>query len=169
MTVAYSLLGLLGREPRHGYELKREYDAVLAHARPLLFGQLSSTLTLLERDGRVALGGEEPGKGPERKRPVITDEGATDLNARETPEPFLQPSLFIKVALALQSGRDAAGILDRQRRAHLLRMRELTAVKQAGTDVDRLLADHALFHLEADLRWIDLAESRLMHLKEGRP
>jgi len=27
--------------------------------------------------------------------------------------------------------------------------------------VDALLADHGLFHLEADLRWIDLTAARL--------
>jgi hypothetical protein len=96
----------------------------------------------------------------------------TDLEAwlatPEAPEPFIQPSLFVKVVLALQSGRDAADILHRQRRAHLTRMRELTAMKQGGGMVDRLLADHGLFHLEADLRWIDLAEARLRQLAETR-
>jgi hypothetical protein len=32
--------------------------------------------------------------------------------------------------------------------------------------VDALLADHGLFHLEADLRWIDLTASRLTTLAE---
>jgi hypothetical protein len=32
--------------------------------------------------------------------------------------------------------------------------------------VDTLLADHGLFHLEADLRWIDLTEARLSSLAE---
>jgi hypothetical protein len=34
-------------------------------------------------------------------------------------------------------------------------------MKSGGTFTDRLLADHALFHLEADLRWIDLSQARL--------
>ncbi len=169
MSVAFSLLGLLEREPRHGYELKREYDAVFAHARPLKFGQLYATLGRLERDGLVALDGEEPGNGPDRKRFVITEHGVTDLERwiaePEAPEPFLQPTLFVKVVLALQSGRDARAILDAQRRRHLERMRELTAMKAAAGEVDRLLADHALFHLEADLRWIDLSQARLEHVK----
>ena len=29
-----------------------------------------------------------------------------------------------------------------------------------------LVADHALFHLEADLRWIDLTAARLSELRE---
>jgi hypothetical protein len=33
--------------------------------------------------------------------------------------------------------------------------------------VDALLADHGLFHLEADLRWIDLTTARLASLCEA--
>jgi hypothetical protein len=45
-------------------------------------------------------------------------------------------------------------------------MRELTERKQGGKLVDALLADDALFHLEADLRWIDLTAARLAALAE---
>ena len=45
-------------------------------------------------------------------------------------------------------------------------MRELTELKQKGRLVDALLADHGLFHLEADLRWIDLTAARLAVLAE---
>lgn len=45
-------------------------------------------------------------------------------------------------------------------------MRELTELKQQGSLVDALLADHGLFHLEADLRWIDITEARLAALTE---
>jgi hypothetical protein len=45
-------------------------------------------------------------------------------------------------------------------------MRALTDIKQAARLVDALLADHGLFHLEADLRWIDLTEARLSELAE---
>jgi hypothetical protein len=49
-------------------------------------------------------------------------------------------------------------------------MRELTEVRRAGGVVDSLLADHGLFHLEADLRWIELTVARLATLaKEVRP
>jgi hypothetical protein len=40
-------------------------------------------------------------------------------------------------------------------------MRELTELKRTGGIVEALLADHGLFHLEADLRWIDLTSARL--------
>jgi hypothetical protein len=58
-------------------------------------------------------------------------------------------------------GRDAEAYLDAQRAAHLQRMRELTEIKRTGPLVDKLLADHGLFHLEADLRWIELTTARL--------
>ena len=64
-------------------------------------------------------------------------------------------------------GRPADEYLDTQRAAHLQRMRELTEIKRGGELVDALLADHGLFHLEADLRWIDLTVARLDALAEA--
>ena len=40
-------------------------------------------------------------------------------------------------------------------------MRELTRRKTEGTFVDQLVCDHALFHPEADLRWLELTAARL--------
>jgi hypothetical protein len=44
-------------------------------------------------------------------------------------------------------------------------MRELTEIKRSGGLIDGLLADHGLFHLEADLRWIDTTAARLDALR----
>jgi hypothetical protein len=63
--------------------------------------------------------------------------------------------------LALMLGRPAERYLDTQRAAHLQRMRELTDLKERGDLMDTLLADHGLYHLEADLRWIDHTAARL--------
>jgi len=63
-------------------------------------------------------------------------------------------------------GRPAETYLDAQRAAHVQRMRELTEVKRTGGLMDALLADHGLFHLEADLRWIDVTSARLTALAE---
>ena len=60
--------------------------------------------------------------------------------------------------------RPAEKYFDTQRAVHLQRMRELTELKQIGNLVDGLLVDHGLFHLEADLRWIDLTSARLVLL-----
>jgi DNA-binding PadR family transcriptional regulator len=171
MSVPLTLLGLLDREPSHGYDLKREYDCFFGRGKPLPFGQVYSTLGRLARDGKVRPGESEPGAGPERKRYAITevgkDEVETWLSQPIEPEPHLQTDLFAKVVLSLMLGRSAEKYLDVQRSAHLQRMRELTGIKRDGAVVDALLADHGLFHLEADLRWIDLTAARLSVLAEA--
>jgi DNA-binding PadR family transcriptional regulator len=170
MSVPLALLGLLEREPSHGYDLKRDYDTLFGRGKPLPFGQVYATLGRLARDGKVVAADAEPGAGPERRRYVITDDGVSDLETwlaePVTPEPHLQTVLFVKVVLALMSGRPAERYLDTQRSAHLTRMRELTELRRSASLVDALLADHGLFHLEADLRWIDLTASRLTTLAE---
>jgi len=170
MSVPLTLLGLLDREPSHGYDLKRDYDTFFGRGRPLSFGQVYATLGRLSRDGKVVVGEVAPGEGPDRKRYVITELGATEVDTWLTEpveaEPHLQTVLFAKVVLSLMLGRPAAEYLDTQRAAHLQRMRELTEIKREGELVDALLADHGLFHLEADLRWIDLTAARLDALAE---
>ncbi len=171
MNVPTTLLGLLEPEASHGYELKREYDSLFAdNGRPLSFGQLYTTLSRLERDGHITVHGSEPGEGPERKRYAITPSGVTRLERwlaePERPEPGLQAVLFVKVVLALLSDRPAAEYLDAQRITHLDRMRELTAMRKTGALSRSLLADFGLFHLEADLRWIDLTAARLDQLRK---
>jgi DNA-binding PadR family transcriptional regulator len=170
MSVPYALLGLLEREPSHGYDLKRDYDAYFGRGKPVPFGQVYATLARLARDGKVMAGDVEPGAGPDRKRYAITDVGKSEVDAWLAepiePEPHLQTVLFEKVVLALMLGRDAEHYLDTQRAAHLQRMRELTEIKRTGALVDAFLADHGLFHLEADLRWIDLTSVRLHALAE---
>jgi DNA-binding PadR family transcriptional regulator len=165
-----ALLGFLDREPSHGYDLKRDYDAYFGRSRPLPYGQVYATLARLARDGKAIVGDAEPGAGPERKRYTITETGRSAIEAwllEPLPaEPHLQTDLFVKVVLSLMLGRPAEQYLDTQRAAHLQRMRELTELKQRDGLIDALLADHGLFHLEADLRWIDLTEARLTALAE---
>lgn len=164
------LLGLLEDAPRHGYELKRGYDALLAQSKPVKFGQIYATLARLERDGLINLAGAERGHGPDRKRYVITQEGVLDLERwltePERPDPPVHNVLFAKLVVALFSGRPASAYLQAQRAAHQKRMRELTRLKESGTLTDALVADYALFHLEADLRWMELTAARLDRLKK---
>lgn len=168
MSVSHTLLALLEPGPRHGYDLKRAYDEQFGQDRPLAYGQVYSTLSRLLRNGMVEVAGVESGEGPERKRYTITDSGVTDvetwLRTPESPEPYLQNTLYTKVVLALLSGRNADAVLDAQRSEHLKVMRELTKRKINGDLADQLICDHALFHLEADLRWLELTAARLDEL-----
>src|SRR3954470_20215176 len=142
MTVPLALLGLLEREPSHGYDLKRDYDTFFGRGKPLPFGQVYATLARLARDGKVIAAEAEPGAGPDRKRYVITDDGIEEVESwlaePVVPEPHLQTVLFVKVVLALMLGRPAEDYLDTQRAAHLGRMRELTELRRSSSLVDAL-------------------------------
>ncbi|QAY64628.1 PadR family transcriptional regulator [Xylanimonas allomyrinae] len=164
MTVPMALLALLDEGPTHGFDLKRRYDALLGHERELKYGQVYSTLQRLERDGLADGVGLEAGGGGDRKVYAITAHGITELDQwLATPEPATgRPAeVFTRVVLALVSGRDADQVLDAHRRAYLDRMRVLTARRHDGDVVDRLAGDYEIAHLEADLRWIELASVRL--------
>jgi DNA-binding PadR family transcriptional regulator len=165
MSVGHTFLGLLEEQPRHGYDLKRGYDESFSPDRPLAYGQVYATLARLLKQGLVVVDGVEPGGGPERKRYAITEAGVADVQSwlaqPVRPEPYLQNVLYTKVVLALMTGRPAAGILEVQRAEHLRLMRGLTRRKSSGDLADALICDHALFHLEADLRWLELTAARL--------
>jgi len=49
----HALLGLLARQPRHGYELKNALEQALGGNWEINFGQIYTTLGRLERDGLV--------------------------------------------------------------------------------------------------------------------
>jgi hypothetical protein len=54
--------------------------------------------------------------------------------------------------------------LDAQREVYVQRMREVTRDRTNGDVVDRLAGDFELVHLEADLKWVELAGQRLDRL-----
>jgi DNA-binding PadR family transcriptional regulator len=170
VSASYALLGILGHQSSYGYDLKRDYDNLYGRDKPLAFGQVYATLARLRRDEKVTIEATEQGGGPERKLYSITGAGRTDLERwLVTPErlhPDGQTVLFVKVVTAILLDKDAEVFLDSQRAAHLQRMRELTALRRAGDLQQALRADYALFHLEADLRWIDLTSARLKNLAE---
>ena len=169
VSVPHAVLGLLEQSPRHGYDLKRLVDRYFAPDHPVAFAQIYATLSRLESRGRVRVTGVERAEGPDRRRYAITDEGLAELDRwlREPldPEPHLQAALFTKVVLAVLSGRAVTPIVDAERTAHLARMRELTAIRRTAPLPVALLADYALFHLEADLRWLDLTAARVDDLR----
>jgi DNA-binding PadR family transcriptional regulator len=169
VSVARTLLGLLEPRPQHGYTLRQRYDARFATGRPLKSAQVYATLQRLHREGYVDLAGVEAGDGPDRRIYAITASGVEELQRwLDTPEvPDLGPSrreLFAKVVIALASRRPVVPLLDAQRQAHLARMRELRAARQAGDLLEQLDADFAMYHLDADLKWIDAAQARLDRL-----
>lgn len=73
-------------------------------------------------------------------------------------------SRLLKNGLVEVDGIEAGGGPERKR----------YAITDAGIDrrrkddlADQLICDHALFHLEADLRWLELTAARLDKLREA--
>lgn len=171
MEAKYALLGFLEQESNYGYELKKLYDKFFGHDKPILSGQIYSTLSRLERDGQVVeIKSKENSGGPARVKYSITNIGLEVfenwLQEPEAPAPQLQATLYVKTVLALLRGDETAVFLDRQKHAHIERMRNLTQQRKDADIASKLLIDHAIFHLEADIRWINLTESRLTILKK---
>jgi DNA-binding PadR family transcriptional regulator len=172
MNAQYALLGILNQSPNYGYELKKIYDKLFGTDKAILVGQVYSTLSRLKRDQKIEeVAGDEESGGPERLRYAITFTGEQTLRAwlemPEDPSPQLQATLYMKTVLGIMENGDAAPYLDNQRRAHIQRMRSLTRQRRDAPLATKLLIDHAIFHIEADLRWIELVSSRLTQLKEN--
>jgi DNA-binding PadR family transcriptional regulator len=164
MASSRTVLGVLGRGPAHGYDIKRTHDATLPVAKPLAFGQVYATLARLMRDGLVEVVEVSRGGGPERNVYALTEVGGQKLRdwlaAPVPPAPYVGSEVVEKTLLALHLGAGARSYLRRQRSAHLARMRELVAAKPASME-ERLAVDFAIAHLDADLRWIEDTTARL--------
>jgi len=169
MESSLALLGLLVPQPSYGYDLKLTWDRFFGIRRPMAFGQVYATLARLIRDGYIVALGEEAGDGPDRKRYTVTGKGreriAQWMFTPDPPNDHLQSNLFAKTIIALLIEDDAERLLDLQRAEHMARMREFTALKRDADIALVLIYDYALFHIEADLRWIDLTSARLLELR----
>ena len=170
MNSSLTLLGLLRQRPSYGYDLKHSYDRYFGSQKPLAFGQVYSTLARMIRDELIRALGEESGGGPDRKKYEITAAGRDRVRqwlfTPDVPSETLQSDLFAKTVVALLVDDDANRLLDVQRAEHMLRMRELTRLKREADLLQVLMCDHGIFHIEADLRWIELTSARLTQLKK---
>ena len=166
MATSDALLALLVEGPRHGYDLKRAHDAWYAGLRPLAFGQVYSTLARLERDGLVGVAHTESGGGPERVVYELTAQGRERLDGwlGEPAEPGVAGAeeLIRKTLAAYHLRADVDGVVARQRATHLRRLRALQAAAASDGEIGSSMAtDHTLLHLDADLRWLELAAQRI--------
>lgn len=170
MDTKLTILGLVEAGSGYGYDLKNSWDKWFSQTKQLAFGQVYATLSRLLRDGLITAVGMQAAGGPERKRYEITETGHDAVSkwmfTPEVPASSIQAELFAKTIIALMLGSNAQQLLDIQRSEHIAQMRQLTKKKQGADLRTVLLADHALFHIEADLRWIELTADRLSELRE---
>ena len=174
MAVREGLLALLNEGPRHGYQLKTEFEQATGGVWPLNVGQVYTTLERLERDGLVDTA-EDGGQKTYR----ITVDGLAALGAWWEAVPADDPpprdELMLKVLMGIEQGREhALKILTRQRSALLAllqsRRRDAKTARNGNGEAlaARLVLDALMVRAEADLRWLDLCEQRLMNKQGSR-
>jgi DNA-binding PadR family transcriptional regulator len=165
MAVREGLLALLADGPRHGYQLKTDFEAATGGVWPLNVGQVYTTLDRLERDGYVVV--DLATVAPGQKQYVITPAGVDALGAwwQAVPsdEPPPRDELMLKVLMAVERGPDhALTVITRQRGVltSLLqaKRRERRALDRDGEVAARLVTEALLARAEADLRWLDTCE-----------
>ena len=179
MSIRHSLLALLQDQPKYGYELRVEFEDRTGAAWPLNIGQVYTTLDRLERDGLVTKDGDDGGGHVVYS---ITDAGVEEVAAwfsgaveRGNPP---RNEIAIKLALAVtMPGVDAAAVIQSQREVSVRALQEHTQARKAVSANQRsadtaflLVLDSLVFQAEAEVRWLDLCEARMVQsLGKGGP
>ncbi|WP_330239642.1 PadR family transcriptional regulator [Streptomyces sp. NBC_00525] len=178
MSIRHGLLALLERGPRYGSQLRTEFESRTGSTWPLNVGQVYTTLSRLERDGLVAQDGEDDHG---HALYSISDAGRTELRSWfETPVDRSSPprdELAIKLAMAVGApGVDIRAVIQAQRHHTVKAMQDYTRLKaqslaQAPTNRDEvawlLVVEQLIFQAEAEARWLDHCEARLIRLAEA--
>jgi DNA-binding PadR family transcriptional regulator len=175
MSVRHAVLGLLVQRPRHGYELRAAFQALVGgeenwDVKP---AQIYTTLTRLEQGGLVVEDGVEQDAGPEKRVYAITSAGRKSLKewfACGIEPEHQHDEFFLKVMIGLASGVADPYHLIQTERVHLFQeLHDITEHRRQADPARELakilLLDKAVMHLEADLRWLDMIEARLDEIK----
>jgi DNA-binding PadR family transcriptional regulator len=178
MSVKNTLLALLYQHAMHGYELGRQLNLIVSAEWDVKPGQIASTLKRLKEANLVDYDVEPTDDAPDRKVYSITAEGLDELcHWYLTPEVRdyrLGDAFYIKLVLSLiDAPVSPEQVLIVQRRELYQRLHEVTDMRRQADPATQLpwlmLLDSAIMHLEADLRWIEMCETRLPDLKQYTP
>ena len=175
MSVRHALLGLLAQRPRHGYDLHAAFEAVVGGEQnwDVKPAQIYTTLTRLAGAGLVKEDSVGQGGGPEKRIYAITRAGRTALAEwfGEGVEPEHQrDEFFVKLMLSVvTSGTSPRKVIQTQRARLYQELHDITAQRRRANPKTELaqilLLDKTVMHLETDLRWLELIETRLDDVK----
>ncbi len=169
MSVRHALLGLLAQKPRYGYELCAGFSALVGgkdnwDVKP---AQIYTTLARMVESGLITLNNKNSAQG--KSEYMITSSGHEELmnwfRNSDIEEPHQDP-FYLKLMLSLDLEEvDASRLIIIQRAALYQELHRITEQRQSLDPKQQLaqilLMDKAAMHLEADLRWLDMIESRL--------
>ena len=176
MSVRNAILGLLAQRPRHGYELRAAFEALVGgeeiwEVKP---AQVYTTLARLEESGLVTQKAVDQEGGPEKHIYGITRQGRGELNkwfASGVEGEHQRDEFFIKLMLSIEDQRaDPYQVIQAQRSELYQKLHNLTNRRNAANPRSALaqifLMDKLIMHLEADLKWLDLLEARLDEIRK---
>lgn len=168
MSVKYALMALLAHAEKPASALQAEYLAAMEHTQTLNIGQVSQTLSRLERSGLIATAGETTGSAGHHVTVYsLTEEGHKALHTWWI-EPTLRgvadrDELLTKITLAATDPTvNLLEILDRQRTVILAELRSLNKASRHlphARTAERLKTERRIFDLEAEARWLDRVEA----------
>lgn len=171
MSVKHAILGLLAQHPRHGYDLHDAFEAMIGGKQnwDIKPAQVYTTLARLEKAGWVVRDAVEQDGGPEKVIFAITDLGQEALETwllEPVETEHQKDEFFIKIMVSLISETEnARRILYAQRTSLYQELHRRTAQKADADPKSELahilLMDQVIMHLEADLRWLEMVETRL--------
>jgi DNA-binding PadR family transcriptional regulator len=175
MSIRQGILALLADGPRHGYQLRVEFEERTGSTWPLNVGQVYTTLSRLERDGLVvALDGEHDAQ----KRYALTDLGRAELAAWFTTpvhrEDRPRDELAIKLAMAAElADTDLHDVVQTQRTDTMRALQDYTRLRRMSEADDgelswQIVLDSLIFATEAEVRWLDACEERLVRRRPSR-
>lgn len=171
MTVRQTLLAILAIEPCYGHQLKAEFTRRTGGVWPINVGQIYTTLERLERDGLVHKGTPDAeGRAYFSILPAGRDAVADWLSTPLVRATSARTEMVMKLAVtATLPDVDVLEVIRTQRAASLTALQDATATRDlvglpATTPEDLaylLIADSAIEQADAELRWLDLAQTRL--------
>ena len=168
------LLALLADGPMYGYQLRGEFEARTGATWPLNVGQVYTTLGRLERDGLIeAVGADAEGRVRYRitrvGRAELADWFASPVDRAAPP----RDELAIKLAMAVTvPGVDVRAVVAQQRAATVRALQDYTRLKANLPQVPdtqaelswQLVLESLIFDADAEVRWLDHCEARLVRL-----
>jgi DNA-binding PadR family transcriptional regulator len=179
------VLALLAGSGGHGYDLRRSYERNFGSVwTPINEGQVYVTLSRLEKEGLVQPQERADARqSPEKSRAESSEKSRSDrkdyeitepgrelllnwLNEKPAP-PNLRSETMLRILAAAASGlADHQALIVAARKEYRLALRRVDELRAEAEDPIRaLLVESASLQLDADLRWLDVAEQELRNLR----
>jgi DNA-binding PadR family transcriptional regulator len=172
VSLDHAILGFVNERPRSGYDLKKAFDATVAHIWPAKQSQIYLTLARLNRTGLIDLRVIQQDGKPNRKVYHITEAGLGELRrwlAEPLPLPAVRDAFLVQMTWADSiTAREIIDLIDAWETAHRERLREcrefLCKLERNppkgrwGRVLIPLAVEQLIMAEEASLRWAAAAK-----------